>query len=128
MHTGLDLVRRDADSTAGALKQVRVPPGFIGPLAPGQVPSNFIGPLYPGHAAGGPISGLSMVGEEGPELFVGHGTIIPNNALGGIGGTTIVNNYTDISVATLDPVAAAPLVINAIKEYERRNGQGWRAA
>jgi hypothetical protein len=44
--------------------------------------------LIPGHAAGGPISGPSIVGERGPELFIpsGPGTIIPNNAMRGGGG------------------------------------------
>lgn len=44
-----------------------------------------------GHAMGGPLSGPSMVGERGPELFVpsGYGTIIPNDQLrSGGGGTT----------------------------------------
>ena len=37
-----------------------------------------------------------VVGERGPELFVprSSGTVIPNHALGGVGGTTMVtNNY-----------------------------------
>jgi hypothetical protein len=37
-----------------------------------------------------------MVGERGPELFVPKtaGTIIPNHALSGMGGTTnVTNNY-----------------------------------
>lgn len=72
-------------------------------------------------AAGGPISGLALVGEKGPELFAGQGTIIPNHALG---GTTIIHNDIDIVVTSLDPAA----VVTAIKEFERRNGAGWRAA
>jgi hypothetical protein len=38
-----------------------------------------------------PVGKMSLVGERGPELFVpkGQGTIIPNNALGGGGGTVI---------------------------------------
>jgi hypothetical protein len=37
----------------------------------------------------------ALVGERGPELFVPQtaGTIIPNNALGSLGGTQIINNY-----------------------------------
>ena len=40
-----------------------------------------------------PVGKASIVGERGPELFVPRtaGTIIPNNALGGMGGQTI--NY-----------------------------------
>jgi phage-related minor tail protein len=49
-------------------------------------------------AAGGPVdAGVThLVGENGPELFTpsGSGTIIPNHALGGAGGTTnVTNNY-----------------------------------
>jgi lambda family phage tail tape measure protein len=52
----------------------------------------------PGYADGGSpaVGQASIVGERGPELFVPRtaGTIIPNNALSGMGGTTMVtNNY-----------------------------------
>lgn len=52
----------------------------------------------PAWADGGdpPVGKPSIVGERGPELFVpkGSGTIIPNHALGAMGGsTTITNNY-----------------------------------
>jgi lambda family phage tail tape measure protein len=43
-----------------------------------------------------PVGKASIVGERGPELFVPRtaGTIIPNNQLGGMGGTTnVTNNY-----------------------------------
>jgi lambda family phage tail tape measure protein len=51
-----------------------------------------------GFADGGepPVGRASIVGERGPELFVPRtaGTIIPNHALAGMGGTTMVtNNY-----------------------------------
>jgi lambda family phage tail tape measure protein len=51
-----------------------------------------------GFADGGdpPVGRASIVGERGPELFVPRtaGTIIPNHALGGMGGTTnVTNNY-----------------------------------
>jgi hypothetical protein len=44
--------------------------------------------LLPGHAAGGQVTGPSIVGEKGPEVFIpnGSGTIIPNHALSGGGG------------------------------------------
>ena len=66
------------------------------------VPSNnsTIIPMQPGggYADGGqpPVGKVSLVGERGPELFVpsGSGTVIPNHALGGLGGTTnVTNNY-----------------------------------
>lgn len=50
------------------------------------------------YADGGdpPVGQVSVVGERGPELFVPRtaGTIIPNHALSGMGGSTsITNNY-----------------------------------
>lgn len=52
----------------------------------------------PAKAMGGPVSAGTtyLVGEKGPELFMpsGSGTIIPNNQMGGMGGTTnVTNNY-----------------------------------
>jgi lambda family phage tail tape measure protein len=51
-----------------------------------------------GFADGGnpPVGRASIVGERGPELFVPRtaGTIIPNHALGGMGGTTNVTTTT----------------------------------
>ena len=51
-----------------------------------------------GFADGGspPVGRASIVGERGPELFVpsGSGTIIPNGAMQGMGGSTnVTNNY-----------------------------------
>ena len=44
------------------------------------------------HAAGGPIQGnkISLVGEAGPELFMPNtsGTIVPHDAIAGMGGTS----------------------------------------
>ena len=50
-----------------------------------------------GKASGGPVAANSpyIIGEKGPELFMpsGSGTIIPNDKIGGIGGSTNVTNY-----------------------------------
>ena len=59
-----------------------------------SISSYFGGPK----AAGGDVSGGTpyLVGEKGPELMIprGSGTIIPNDKMGGIGGTTsVTNNY-----------------------------------
>lgn len=55
-----------------------------------------INQFIPGLAKGGPIDGPAIVGERGPELFVPRtsGTIVPNEQLGGMGGTNIVFNIT----------------------------------
>jgi len=56
-----------------------------------------VGAVGAGRASGGPVSANTpyMVGERGPELFMpnGAGTIIPNHALGGMGGQTNITNY-----------------------------------
>ena len=59
----------------------------------------FLGGVLGGlFAAGGrpPVGKASIVGERGPELFVPKvaGTIIPNSAMGGGGGDSVVNNIT----------------------------------
>ena len=69
-----------------------------GSLAGGEGALSF--PVDMTRANGGTVSGNSsyMVGERGAELFVPSrsGTVIPNNNLGGLGGTTnITNNYID---------------------------------
>lgn len=50
-------------------------------------------PDIPTLAGGGTINGLALVGERGPELFAGAGTIIPNHALGGITVSVSVENH-----------------------------------
>jgi hypothetical protein len=70
----------------------------IGTTAGGEGAMAF--PVNLGGAAnGGTITGATLVGERGPELFVPgrSGAIIPNNNMGSaLGGTTYVtNNYID---------------------------------
>ena len=76
--------------------------------------------FFPGLANGGTVtsSGLSWVGENGPELLnlpIGA-TVTPMSATSGMGNTI------NITVTSADPQA----VINAIRNFERRNGNGWR--
>lgn len=64
-----------------------------------------------GFADGGspPVGKASIVGENGPELFVPKqaGTIVPNNKLGGIGGgQQITNNNTTVNHYTVNAVDA----------------------
>ena len=82
-------------------------------------------------AAGGPIvAGRAyVVGERGPELIVpnANGSVIPNNALRSYnpGGGGTYNVTVNVSAGT-HPATVGAEVVNAIKAYERRNGQGWR--
>jgi hypothetical protein len=75
----------------------------------------------PGMASGGTVtsSGMALVGENGPELLnlPTGASVIPLTGTTGGGGNTI-----NITVTSADPQA----VINAIRNFERRNGSGWR--
>jgi len=61
---------------------------------------------FPGFADGGrpPVGRASIVGERGPELFVPDraGTIIPNNQLGGMGGSTSIVINVDASGSSVE--------------------------
>jgi hypothetical protein len=62
-----------------------------------------------GHAIGGAVQSgrATIVGERGPELFMPHssGSIVPNNKMGGNGGTTVVQNI-NISTGVSQTVRA----------------------
>ena len=70
-------------------------------------------------AAGGPVTAGTpyIVGERGPEIVVPgrSGTVIPNNRIGGMGGSTTVNIYTNA-----DPNSTKA----ALRRFDRRNGPG----
>lgn len=110
LNRAIDLVNTFVDVSLAPLNALNKIPG-IKSLVP-DVP--HISHL----AQGGVFSGAAIVGERGPELLVGAGRVIPNGALGG--------NVYNIAVTAIDPQAAQEAVVTAIREYERRNGQGWR--
>ena len=69
-----------------------------------------------GFADGGspPVGVPSMVGERGPEMFIPRtaGTIIPNHALGNMGGTTINYNGTYVaSMSAIDTQSATQFLV-----------------
>lgn len=68
--------------------------GF-GAAADSGVTSSFTLGSIPGAATGGQISGPTIVGEAGPELFVPNqpGFVVPNSQLGKMGGVTVVHQY-----------------------------------
>lgn len=80
-------------------------------------------------ASGGPASGLNLVGERGPELVdVGTSAHVYNAAetramLSGGGSASGTTNYITIHMPAGSDGSD---VIRKIKEYERRNGTGWR--
>ena len=88
-------------------------------------------------AHGGFISGPTLVGEQGPELFLpgrGGGTVIPNDQMGG-GGITIIQDFRGVKgsreieeTVMKAMIAAAPQLIgasvNAVRD-ERRSNPGF---
>lgn len=86
-------------------------------------------------AAGGPVSANSayLVGEQGPELFMpsANGSIVPNHALNGsgVGGAAMGGAPISITVNAgmgADGREIGDIIVGKIREYERRNGNGWR--
>lgn len=71
---------------------------FFGTQSPAPI-FNPLSGMFGNAADGGPISGPTLVGEQGPELFIpnGPGTVIPNQQLSGqlTGNTYVTNNYID---------------------------------
>lgn len=77
-------------------------------------------------AAGGPVhsGGTYLVGEQGPELLTmgtSNGNVTPNDAIGGSYAITVNAgmgaNGTQIG----------KLIVEEIRQYEKRNGRGWRS-
>ncbi|MGF7180384.1 hypothetical protein [Tunturiibacter psychrotolerans] len=107
--------------------------------------SGFIGSMLkhvlPGFAAGGQIDGPAIVGENGPELYVGHGTVVPNHKLvssGGGGGDIHFHPGAIDARGASDPAQvdaavrrgiakAAPSLtaasVKAVNEHNRRTGK-----
>jgi TP901 family phage tail tape measure protein len=72
--------------------------------------------------AGQPPNLLTQAGVSTPGI-----TIPPRPPATDTGGTRGGGNTYNVTVNSLDPKAAGPLVIDSIKSFERTNGKGWRA-
>jgi hypothetical protein len=109
----------DLQGTLAALAGLgfTIPAGLIGTVLPEQdvVGRGPLGPVRR-RAAGGPIDGAALVGEHGPELLVGKGTIIPNGMFGGGDIHLTVNGAPGQDVRTL-----AMLVRDELLKLKRRN-------
>ena len=72
-----------------------MPKGFMGTGIPDVLPKGSFGISSIKRENGGPVSagGSYLVGEKGPEMFTlsRSGTIIPNNAMGGVVNNIVVN-------------------------------------
>jgi len=69
---------------------------------------------------------VALVGERGPELFVPRtaGTIIPNHALSGVGGSTVVNNFSISAIDTKsfeDRLLNSPNAVWAANQYASKS-------
>ena len=88
----------------------------------------LLGFKLPGRAIGGPVSANMpyMTGENGPELFIpsSAGTIVPNNKLGGDGGSGAVNISYNIqavdAISFKQMVARDPSFMYAVTEQGRK--------
>lgn len=79
-------------------------------------------------AAGGPVmaGGTYLVGERGPELLsmgTSNGHITPNDQLGG--GSTYALTVNAGMGANGSEIGK--LIVEHIRQYEKRNGRGWRS-
>lgn len=95
----------------------------------GSPPSTSVEP----RANGGPVNRNTpyLVGEQGPELFVPSvsGTIVPNGGSGGgvsMGGASI--NLTVNAGMGTNGAEVGRQIVDALKQYERRNGAVYVAA
>lgn len=88
LHSLFQSLENDA---ANMLAKIMLEKAFAGMASSNTSWIAALGSAFGGaHAAGGTVEGgkVSLVGEAGPELFMPHtsGTIIPNSALGSLGG------------------------------------------
>jgi hypothetical protein len=118
---GLQAIWRWANAAASAIGSLVSAIGRI------HMPSLHIPNIHIpgiGKAAGGPVAGMTpyMVGERGPEMFVPgrSGTIVPNGALGGGGGGTIVLNFPNYAG---DPGMLARLIRNEVQKIRKNGGK-----
>jgi hypothetical protein len=80
-------------------------------------------------ASGGPVSSgqTYLVGEQGPELLTmgGNGYVTPNSQLAAAGAAPIV--LTVNAGMGADGKEIGDVIVGKLREYERRNGPGWRS-
>lgn len=96
---GFDELMKTVDDTLEGLRAIKrfftidTKNNFANPFS--RV-GDFINGLIPGRAAGGPVTGMTMVGEQGPELFVPStsGQIVSNRNMGGVIMNFTVNGAT----------------------------------
>lgn len=84
--------------------------------------------VLPGAADGGRINGPTIVGENGPEIFIPQrsGTVIPNQQMGSIasrGDTYVTNNYIDAidTKSFEDRLYSSSQAVWAANQYGNKN-------
>jgi len=108
----VDGIKAAASKVGDALKSI---PG----VSQAQGLISAVGGILP-FADGGIVTGptLGLIGEAGPEA------VIPLDRMDGLGGPTY--NIT-VQTGVGDPGSIGQTVVETIKAYERRAGNGWRA-
>ena len=93
------------------------------------------GRIFPGAASGTRSGGPHLVGELGPEIFWpdSAGTIVTAERTKQMlsssgGGNSAVYNINVNVAATADKASIGQTIVESIAAYERRSGDGWRAA
>ena len=122
------------DALKGKTVPITVKLTYVGGALKGQPGDSSLGGLFPGKASGGSVRAghTYWVGENGPELLtLGSmaGYITPNHKLApstltnqtGGSGPAVINVY-----ALADGPEVGKRVTDAIRQYERINGSGWR--
>ena len=119
------------DRASGGLVDILVGGQGGGSASGGGLLGNMAGSLFGGFFADGgvpPTGKMSMVGERGPEMFVpkSKGTIIPNHALGGGGGSVTMHNTFNGDAVSKQELAmwSAQLKSNIIETTGRRATNG----
>ena len=80
-------------------------PSIGGPSVAPEGPSNFLG-MFGGKATGGYIDSPTVVGENGPELFIPKtaGTVVPNQQMSGMGGGSPQVVYNGPYIANMSAI------------------------
>ena len=121
-----DLIAIQMKAAALSFLRMMFAPSMGPSMDGGALPSSFNQYLAPKAAYGGTITGPTIVGEKGPELFMpsGVGTIIPNSQMSQMGSTTnVTNNYINAidTKSFEDRLLSSSKAIWAANKYGEKN-------
>jgi len=121
-----DLIAIQMKAAALSFLRMFFAPSMGPSMDSGALPSSFNQYLAPKAAYGGTITGPTIVGEKGPELFMpsGVGTIVPNSQMNQMGNTTnVTNNYINAidTKSFEDRLLSSSKAIWAANKYGEKN-------